>query len=431
MIKNDRGDSFLLKTAMRGDEADGLIDTILENCGETHTPSMIMQDLIESSTQYLENEDDSRDRLLSVAKKSMKSGAVALVQSGAEEETALINAVKLNDFDLVSLLLSSNININLQNEFGNTALIEAVFDGVKNLKIIKLLLKHKANMKIKNNKNQTVYEILNLMEIHNYGTNPIMDHELLFRVEKYGNYLEVLNTILKETKEDLDFLDSKGDPLFFMPLIQNHFALYKLYIKFGVDVNLLNKAKHNIFVEYVCQVFKRDKYDKNFRNNLSSLLSSKINKNSQDGSGSTVLHKVISTKCNEDLFKILTSIASFDYKKMDNLGRTSLHSAIWNRKNNIAKILQGLDNDTMNMPDTYGLLPIDYSALLGSQEMLLYLLKHGSNVRSEKQITNSAIKKFRPMLKNLPKLKVDIKDKDIIRNVNIVIRQIMKDFKVI
>jgi len=325
MIKNKEDESFLIKTALRGEEADEVIDVLLENCTEDHSPSMIMQDLIEVSANMVDDQDHLRDRLLATAKKSMKAGAVA--GSGSDgNATALIDAVKLNDFDLVTLLLSADeLNINIQNEFGNTALIESVFDGMKNINIIKLLMKNGADTTIKNKKNQTVYEILNLMEIHNLGTNQIRDYELLFRVERYGNYYEVLSNILKLNKDGLDFLDSRGNPLFFMPLINNHFTLYKLYIKYGIDVHMLNKAKHNIFFEYVTQVFKKNKPDKEFRNNLSSLLSLKVDKNAQDGLGWTILHKIIASNCSIELFKILLNIAAFDYKIADNLGRTALH----------------------------------------------------------------------------------------------------------
>ena len=428
MIKNKEDESFLIKTALRGEEADEVIDVLLENCTEDHSPSMILKDLIEVSANMLEDQDQSRDRLLATAKKSMKAGAVATGSDG--NETAIIDAVKLNDLDLVTLLLSSDLDINVQNEFGNTALIEAVFDGMKNMKIIKLLLQHKADTTIKNKKNQTVYEILNLMEIHNLGTNKIRDYELLFRVERYGNYYEVLSNILKFNNENIDILDSRGNPLFFMPLINNHFTLYKLYIKHGVDIHMLNKAKHNIFFEYVTHVFKKNKPDKEFRNNLSSLLSLKVDKNAQDGLGWTILHKIIATNCSIDLFKILLNIVAFDYKITDNLGRTPLHSAVWSKKNQIAKMITALDKDVMNIPDGYGLLPIDYSALLGSQEMLIFFLKNGSNIRSKAPVTEQAIKKFLPMLKNLKNLKEGVESADVSRNINIVIKQIMTDFKI-
>jgi ankyrin repeat protein len=431
ITKNKQDESFLIRTALRGEEADDLIDVMLENCTEDHTPSMIMQDLIETSANMMDDQEEQKERLLATAKKSMKAGA--MMDSNSEgNSTALIDAVKLNDLDITALLLSSDANIDTQNDAGNTALMEAVFDGMKNIKIVKLLMQHNPDTTLKNKKNQTVYELLNLMEVHNFGTEPIRDYELLFRVEKHGNYYEVLNVILKATQDNLDaIVDSRGNPLFFMPLLNNHFNLYKLYIKHGLNVHSVNKAKHNIFFEYVTRVFKRNIQDKEFRNNLSSLLSSKVDKNAQDSLGRTILHNIISTKCNEELFKILTNIVSFDYTIVDNQGRTALHSAVWGKKNNIAKLLTGLDKDTMKIADNYGLLPLDYAALLGSQEMLLFFLRNGSVVRSKDRITDQAIKKFLPMLKNLKDLKVGLDNPDVIRNVNIVIRQIIKDFKII
>jgi len=430
-IKNKTGNSFLLTTALRGEDGDSVIDVLLENSGGTHDSNKIVKELVDISSQLPEDDKEKRDKLLRTAKKTMKSGAKVNSVKGDNNESGLFDAVRLNDFELSSFLLTSGMDPNLQNSEGNTALSEAIYDGMKNIKIIRLLLEHGATPNIRNHRNETLYEILNNIILHNHGTKTITDYELLFKIEKNGHYFEVLKVILKNNKESLDYLDSKGNPLFFIPLLFDYFQLYKIYISHGANVHLLNKTKHNIFYAYVLKVFQNNVPNKNFRDNISSLLSSKVDKNSQDGLGWTILHKVIATKCNEDLFKVLTNIVSFDYKKTDNLGRTVMHSAVWSKKDNIAKILFYLDKDLMNIDDDYGLLPIKYAALLGNQSLLLFFLSNGSNVKSSKVVTDLAVKKFRPMLRNLIKIKEDIKDPDLLRKLDIVIKQTMKDFRVI
>ncbi len=59
-------------------------------------------------------------------------------------------AVESNQLDLVSLLLKSGIEVDLQDHFGNTALWRAMMDNV-DINIIYLLLQYRANPDLKNN----------------------------------------------------------------------------------------------------------------------------------------------------------------------------------------------------------------------------------------------------------------------------------------
>ena len=235
--------------------------------------------------------------------------------------------------------------------------------------------------------------------------------------------------------QDLNYLDSTGEPLFFKPLLYDHFQLFKLYIKYKVNINTKNKANHTLFFEYVFKTFEEDKEDdetcKKFQNNLSFLISSKTERNYQDRLGWTVLHKIMSTNCNEKLFDILTKIVLFDYTIVDHQGRSVIHNAVWSDKPTIIKKIFQTTPSTINITDNYEILPITYAALLGNQKLVLLFLDLGSNIRGKKEITAGAIKKFSPMLKNLRKLKLNIQDTQLIKKIDTLIEQIIRDFKII
>jgi len=432
-IQTKNGDSYLLKTALRGEEAEDIIDIALVHGAnvnsKTHKDKTIMMELISTAA---ENET-LRESLLRTSKKMLEyNGDINALEEN--NETGLFNAIRMKDFELTSFLLSGGIDPNIQNDHGETALEILIYDGVENLDFILLLIAYEANPCIKNKHGKTIYELLNDIILHLHGTKIIKDETLIQKINPKGQYLTILNELLErnENEEDLNFLDSTGDPLFFKPLLYDYFSLFKLYIKYGLNIHAKNKANHSIFFEYVLKVFEDDIADsktcENFQHNLSSLLSSKVEKNYQDALGWTVLHKIVGTNCNEKLFDILTKVVLFDYSLTDNLGRSVIHNAVWGNKKNIIKKIALISRDTINIADAYNVLPITYAALLGNKDLVLLFLDLESNVSASKPIAPQAIKKFTPMLKNLEKLTLDVKDPSLLQKLNIVIDQVKRDF---
>ena len=89
-----------------------------------------------------------------------------------------------------------------------------------------------------------------------------------------------------------------------------------------------------------------------------------------------------------------------------------------------------IDNDILNIEDSYGILPITYAALLGSQKLVLLFMDLKINMQDGHNIPQKAIKKFSPMLKNLPKLKEDIENPVELEKIDTLIHQIENDFNV-
>ena len=431
-IKNKDGETFLCKTALRGIEAKHIIDIAIEkgndvNSRVKHNNSILME-IVSASAKLTEEEKQRRKSLLDIAKVFLKQG-IDINAINDNNETALFNAIKKADIELVKFLLSAGIDTNIINKNGETALTFAIYKGIEYLDIILLLLKYHADPSIKNFEGKDAFHILNDLILHTHNKKTITDKNILQKIEPSGQYFVLLKEILVNNQEDYDYMSIDQTPIFFEPLLHDHFELFKLYIKSGADINLTNKEGHNIFFEYVLKVFKDNDEKIDFQNNLSMLISSKLDHNYQDINGQTIVHKILSTPCNISLFDILTQIVLFDYTRTDKKGRSVMHEAVWHNQRNIMKRIHNISPKSVNIPDNYGILPMTYSALMGNQALVLLLLELNANIKST-NISAQAIKQFTPMLKNLETLTNNINDIDILTKIETVIEQVKYDFGV-
>jgi len=106
----------------------------------------------------------------------------------------------------------------------------------------------------------------------------------------------------------------------------------------------------------------------------------------------------------------LTDVVKFDYKITDNLGRTVIHNAVWQDNNEVIKMINKIAPGIINNEDNYGITPIYYAALLGNKALVSQFFDLGAAVTITGSINPKALKKFKPMLKNLAKLKLDLSD---------------------
>lgn len=437
-IATKENEPYLLQIVLRGEEAEELIDIALNNQAnvnnKTNTNKTIITELIAIATKVPVEAKSQKLFLLKIIKKMISFGGDINTLDDNHENT-LFNAVREKDFELTSFLLSEKINPNIQNNKGETALSLLIWDGIKNLDLIILLLAFHANPNIKNKENKTLYEVLNEIILHNYGTKVIQNSCIANKIDKDGNYIAIVKELLAHNEEeDLNYYDSKGNPLFFIPLLYEHLPLFKMYINNGLDIHIRNSLNHNIFCEYVLKVFELNKTDsktcENFQNNISSLLSKKIETNQKDLAGLTILHKIVGTHCSKKLFDILTKVVLFDYTQKDHLGRSVIHSAVWSDNQYVIEKIHSIAPATINIADNYKILPIEYAALLGNQRLVLLFLELNSDIGTSSKIALQAVSKFSPMLKNLKKLKIGIKDKNILHKIEILIDQVEKDFNI-
>ena len=442
-ILNTKGESYLYKTALRGSEAVDIIEIALGHGANvnalTKTNNTIMMELVLRASEVPESNKKYRKELLNIVDIMLdyKGSINALDANG---ESGLFNAIKIRDIDLIKYLLNSHIDVNIQNKRGETVLELLVYTGMEHSEIIKILLEHGIDPKLKNKKGQTIFEILTNLILHKEKNLRLEDKSLLPLFDQDALYINVVQLLLDNEKVPegkryiLDLFDSVGDPLFFKPLINDNFALFSLYTKHKINLHQLNKQKHNIFFAYVLRVFENNNDSstrcKNFKNNISSLISRKVDKDFKDSLGWTILHKVVGTKCSIKLFKILTEVVRFDYSISDNLGRTVVHNAVWQDNTEVIKIVNKISPGIINVEDTYGITPIYYASLLGNQELVKQFFDLGATITTSSKLDAKAIKKFKPMLKNLAKLKEDLDDLALEQRINSLIIEIGKKFRI-
>jgi len=430
-IKNVSGETFLYKTALRGEEATELVDIALNHGADVDTKTAndntIFMELVNAYSTLSSDEKERRSNLLAMSKHIVLKGA-DVNTINKDNETTLFQAVRKLDIELTSFLLFSGIDPNIQNIHYQTALSEITYMGIKNTDIVLLLLEYGASPIIKDKHGKTLFEVLNNIILHIHDKKPLNDDFLLKKIQAEGQYMVMLRLLLENNNLNLNYLNSQGSPLFFDPLLYDDYQLFRLYMKNGLNINTCNDAKHNIFYTYVEKVFKDNNTEIEFQSNLSRLLSHKVNHNFQDALGWTVMHKILSTPCNEKLFETLTKVVLFNYNITDNLGRSVIHNAVWNNQINMIRKIHIINSDIINIPDNYAILPITYAALLGSQELVILFIRLGSKVKSNNAVPLKAVKKFSPMLKNLPKLTEGLGEETLLNKIEILTSQIKRDF---
>ncbi len=430
--RNKEGNTYLSIIAQRGIEAFNIIEVALENGFDINSrvanKNTILMEVLSALSNIDPADEAKRNSLLSMSKKLIEIG-LDINAVNENNEHALFQTIKSSELQSTLMLLEKKIDVNLQNKNGETPLFYACYGGIEKLEITILLLKHGANPTLKNNKGQTVFEILNNLVLSNHGQMDFIDNDVMKYAVGHTRFMNVLKAIFKYYKRELDFFDSEGNPIFFKPLIYDNIPLFKLYLKAGVDLKMVNSDGSNLFFEYVLHAFQQDNPDIDFETGLSMLISAKVDHNVQDKTGWTVVSKIVAqTPCNKKLFKALLKRVRFNYKIVDKLGRSVIHSAVWSNNIEVIKLINHIDSDIKNIPDHYGILPSIYAALIGNKSVLLYFVELKSKIKTDQSISQAAIKKFSPLLKNIEKLKAETVNISEMEIITIIMQQLKKDF---
>jgi len=426
------GKSFLEVAALRGEAGEAILDTAIRYGCDLNTKvannNSILMEVMFAFSKIPKAEEIRRQGLKSVAKKLLDNGLDPKAVNN-DGENSLFNCVRAGDVEGCAFLLEHDANVNQKNNKGETALYLAILKGVQNLNIIILLLEYGADPLIRNNDGFSIYEILNDIILHVHNRKILTDKKIIDHIHSAGNYMLILKEILSKN-EDLDIVDSKGDPIFFTPFIYDDKETTKLYLKFGFDINQKNRAGHTLFYEYTLKVFNRGEYFNEFRENLVFLLVNNADVHVKNKEGQNIYMKVALIKeCQPQLFRKLIEVTKHNYEDIDNLGRTIIHSCVWSNNIKLLNIVYGVERNIQNIPDRYNILPVTYAALLGNQDMVIEFLRRGAVIRSRKAMTPEAKKKFAPFLKNLDRLTIDVESKDDIQKIEILIDEIKRSFK--
>ena len=154
------------------------------------TPTDPIVELCQDKNEIIYNEQN--DRLLYLAKSENNPELIKKsIQAGAEINTqdeygatALLNATHYENNDVVAVLIELKANLNSQDEDGNTALHYAVM--IKNRIAIDYLVAVGANPNIRNNNNKTALKLAQKRNDHKTLKSliPSVDHKIRFYFKK-------------------------------------------------------------------------------------------------------------------------------------------------------------------------------------------------------------------------------------------------------
>ncbi len=320
-----------------------------------------------------------------------------------KNETILSLPAKANNITILNTLFEYEVHIDILNRDKDTALSTIITKGINYAEIIYLLLDYGANANIKDKNEKTVIEkLIDAILIIKNGKKAKNSEkrELDFSTD----YNAILEAVLFNTDVNLSLLNSKEEPYIFEILRYGNIDLLKVLVKHGADINQTDIDSNNIIYKYMEEnkTFKRDSEQREYHNNLQTVIMMGANVNAKDSYGGITLHKAI-LDCDMATIKLLLHSGA-DMYAIDNKGRNIVHNAIWKNNIKVFKLIYSYNKTLLNEPDKFGVLAINYAAFLGYTSLVLELIELNTYInnphRKSKYILNF-LKKFHKNLKPL------------------------------
>lgn len=113
-----------------------------------------------------------------------------------------------------------------------------------------------------------------------------------------------------------------------------------------------------------------------YLNTIKSLINSGVDINAKNNEGFTALHVAIGEKC-EYTIRLLLELRA-DCFATDRKGRTIMHNCIWKNTTKYFKLIYHYNKEIMNIPDAFGIRPINYAAFMGKKDLVIEMLDAGA-----------------------------------------------------
>lgn len=323
-----------------------------------------------------------------------------------EEENALILAAKLNNYDLIKMLLDYKADVNVTDKNGDTALSIVAIKGKKYFSIIELLLSNAAKINIKDENEQTIIEKI-IDAILFLKNDKKIKMDLVKKIDESEDYFSLLTKILAISSMNTLNLNSKEEPYFFEPVLYENYNLVKLLIQAGSNINEVDANGLNIIYKLMAEnkTFESAIAQKKYYASLKSVLDMRVNVNILDKFGGNTLHKAILDNDAQTVKMLINANALMSAK--DKQGRNYMHNAMWKNRVQIMRVIHSNNSNLINIPDNYGVLPINYAAFLGYTDLVVELISLGSNINNtypKKPYILEFLQRFHknivPMIKN-------------------------------
>ncbi len=406
-ILNDKGEDFLYLNCNDLELSDNILVYAIRNGAKLDRTygnknisilMKIVQKLLSFDIQIYENKgsiNQCQDRIMTL----IEHGADVNILNSDNENLLFQIVRKKNDINLDFILNSTQINVNQANSVGHTVLDIAIFNGKPDIDLIKRLLFSNIDSSLKD---QNGYSVIDKV------VDIILTESTINRVRKIPNtrvypgvnYNQILNLLLEYIKVDIDELMFDGEPIIFEIAKSFNVPLLETFKKYGANLDILS-PKDNLNVFYkVMEVGKNEKGQRqNFHKTLNFLVLNNVNIDNKDSYGGNVIHKAI---LDHDLqvINILTKRVG-DYRAIDNKGRNYIHNTVWKDKIDILKKIALKNRDLINMPDKFGILPINYAVIMGKKDVVFTLIKLGAFLNNQNKINKQFKESFFSKLGNL------------------------------
>lgn len=402
-ILDKNGKSFLFYSIAKGIDSLEIIEKAIKLNYNINIKNAQNKTLLMESISYFLNTSKEHEQLrishLSMSKELMRLG-VNVDSVDNKNENAFFLATRSEDRELINIFLENcNVNLDHKNINDETVLSILVLNGIRNNDLIKLFLEKGANPNIENKLGKTIIEILIDIILHTENRKEL-DFEYEIQLNKDAEYPTVLENILANSNIDINKFNSKGEPLFFESILHFNFKLFKLLRTKNINLNQKDKDENNIIFKLMEYNYKNQIKDKKlYLNTIKSLVNSGVDINAKNKEGLTVLHIAVGEKCEYTLRLLLEMRA--DCLATDNKGRTIMHNCVWKNTSKYFNLIHHFNKEIINIPDNFGIRPINYAAFMGKKDLVIKMLDAGA-------LVNNSIKKDSRILQFLEKFHSNI-----------------------
>lgn len=402
-ILDKNGKSFLFYCISKGIDSLEIIEKAIRLTYDINTRNAQNKTLLMESISCFLNTPKENEQLrishLEMAKELMRLG-VNVDSLDDKNENAFFLVTRSEDRELINIFLENgNVNLDHKNINDETVLSILVLNGIRNNDLIKLYLEKGANPNIENTSGKTIIEILIDIILHTENRKEL-DFEYEILLNKDAEYPTVLENILTNSNIDINKFNSKGEPLFFDSILHFNFKLFKLLRTKNINLNQKDKDGNNIIFKLMEYNYKNQIKDKKlYLNTIKSLVNSGVDINTKNKEGLTALHIAVGEKC-EYTIRLLLEMRA-DCLATDNKGRTIMHNCVWKNTSKYFNLIHHFNKEIINIPDGFGIRPINYAAFMGKKDLVIKMLDAGA-------LVNNSIKKDPRILQFLEKFHSNI-----------------------
>lgn len=432
-IQDRNGKNFLFYAISKGYKNVEILEKAVQlGCDINSRSSDNTTILIESINHFLntpkDNQEDRENHLLMI--KALIEKGVDIEALDDKNESAFFAATRSGEVKLIDIFLNNdNISINHQNNEGETVLFILILMGVKNIKSIVKFLENHANPNIKNKKGKNCIEILSDVILY-FQNHKEIDSDIEKKLSQNGEYLTVLTNVVKHSKINFDQLTSKGKPLFFDSILYFNMNLFKIFRDSNIDINLRDDKDQNIIFELMdynnSHISKKEK--KQYLEMMQNLINLGVDINARNHEGLTPLHKAVIEDC-EYTVKLLLEAKS-DLLAVDNKGRSVIHNSIWKSTTRYFKLIHSYNQNIINIPDRFGLKPINYAAFMDKKELLIEMLDAGALVNNPHKKDPKMLKFFEKFHKNILNIEDNAKSEVDKRSLRLLATAMIEEFNI-